>query len=243
MRLYQVFLALSLVPAIQISASAQRVFSERAEAVDALSPASPDEAARANAPDGVTVEPATVSEKPKTSPPAAVPTPLGINFDNKLYADTYMDAYRILREENKCSRFFGGAVNATEVLNRLAEQVKKKRFETPDVAMQMSGAVTHVHDRRTGASYRLFEQVEVNSIGPLHVPSQVAQTHRRSIGRFRSETRAARALILLHEIGHLVRGADGRWLLPNDGHDTELSGRNSDTVESHCLQQLTALKH
>jgi hypothetical protein len=83
--------------------------------------------------------------------------------------------------------------------------------------------------------------VTVNSIGPLHAVPLATQTRRRLIGRFPSETRAARALILLHEIGHLVQGGDGRWLLPNDGHDAGQSGRNSNTVENYCREQLNAL--
>jgi hypothetical protein len=243
MGLRQIFLALSLVPSIQMSVSAQRIFGEWDETAETLSQARPVETVKADATEPPAAERAGTSEMPKASTPAPVPTPLGIAFKNRIYEDSYKDAYRILREENTCSRFFGGAVNATEVLNRLAEQLRKKRFQNPNVAVEMSGTIVLFRDNKTGASYRLFERVTVNSIGPLFLPPLVAQTPRRLIGRFSSDTRAARALILLHEIGHLVQGADGRWLLPNDGHNAELSGQNSDMVESYCLKQLTALEH
>jgi len=244
MRLRQMFLAFSLIPAIHMSASAQRIFSERDETRDALAQARPVETAKASAPDEIAAASANASERANVSTlPAPVPTPLGNALRNKTYAGSYMDAYRILREENACSRFFGGAANAAEVLNRFAEQLKDERFDNPNVAVEMSGAVMLVRDNRTGASYRLFERVAVNSGGPLYVTPSPGRARRRLIGRFSTETRAARALILLHEIGHLVRGADGDWLLPNDGHNADLSGRNTDTVERNCLKQLTALKH
>ncbi|HEX8129104.1 MAG TPA: hypothetical protein VF527_08390 [Pyrinomonadaceae bacterium] len=243
MKLRQMFLVLILIPAIQMSASAQKALDEWSETGNLLTQARPFETAKANAPDPAPAERAGDSEMPKISLPAPVPTPLNIAFTNKMHADSYMDAYRILKEENTCSDFFGGAVNATEVLNRFTEQLRQKRFSDPYVAVEMSGAVILFHDRKTGASYRLFERVSVNSIGPLSVTPLVAQAQRRAIGRFPSDTKAARALILLHEIGHLVRGTNGRWLLPNDGHDNGLSTQNTDTVESYCLKQLNALKH
>jgi hypothetical protein len=238
------FLALSLVPMIQMSAAAQRIFSDWDEKGNLLSQqVHPIEIASASTPGDIPpVERATDAVTPKVALPAPVPTPLGIVFENRLHADSYLDAYRILREENTCSRFFGGAPNATEVLNRFTEQLRVRRFGNPNVAIEMSGAVMLVNNHRTGASYRLFEEVAVNSIGPLYVQPMLTHVPRRLFGRFSSDTRAARALIILHEIGHLVRGADGHWLLPNDGDNSELSRRNTNTVESNCLKQLTSLK-
>lgn len=244
MRLRQMFLALSLVPTIQLSASAQRVFSDwDAEGKLLSQQILPLEIASASAPDAAPpAASAGDAVTPEAASPAPLPTPLGIAFGSRLHADSYMDAYRILREENSCSRFFGGALRATEVLNRFTEQLRNRRFDNPNVAIEMSGAITLVHNSRTGASYRLFEQVAVNSIGPLYVQPVLSQVPRRLIGRFSADTRAARTLILLHELGHLVRRADGGWLLPNDGGNAELSRRNTDTVESKCRKQLTALK-
>ncbi|HEX8633076.1 MAG TPA: hypothetical protein VF703_02880 [Pyrinomonadaceae bacterium] len=248
MKLRQMFLAFSLIPAMQMSASAQRTFGAWDETADALGQARPVETPTASAPVAASPDEraATTAGTPKravlVSMPAPVPTPLRIPSANRRYADSYMDAYRILREENTCSRFFGGAANATAVLNRFAEQLRQQRFANPNVAVEMSGDYVLVHDSRTGAAYRLFERAVVNSVGPLYLRPLQAQAQRRAIGRFPSDTRAARALILLHEIGHLVRGTDGRWLLPNDGHNAELSVRNTVTVENYCRRQLTTLK-
>jgi hypothetical protein len=48
-------------------------------------------------------------------------------------------------------------------------------------------------------------------------------------------------LIFLHELGHVVKGRDGKWLLPSDGHDMALSGRNSTAVEKVCGDEIKGL--
>jgi hypothetical protein len=243
MRLRQMFLALSLIPTLQMSASAQRVFSDWDEKGNLLSQYSV-EIAKVSTPgdDSTLAELAGDAVTPKVTIPTPVPTPLAIALESRLHADSYMDAYRILREENTCSRFFGGTLTATEVLNRFTEHLQTRRFDNPNIAIEMSGEIMLVNNHKTGASYRLFEQVAVNSLGPLYVQPMLTQVPRRLIGRFSTDTRAARTLIILHEIGHLVQGADGHWLLPNDGHNAELSRRNTNTVENRCLKQLQALK-
>ena len=119
--------------------------------------------------------------------------------------------------------------------------MKNKRLENQRVAIEMSGPYSNVHNRRTGATYRRFEQVLVNTNGPLTLPPVMSSTSKHTVGRFRTGTREARALILLHEIGHLLQGPDGNWLLPNDGTSSEISIQNTNTVQSYCLKQLTAL--
>ena len=242
MRLYQIFLAVTLVPALQMSASAQKIFSEMDEPGKMLFQTRPIEIVKANTPDlpKQPSETATPSV-PEVASPAPVPTPLPLAIQRKIYTDMYLDVYRILKEENSCSRFFGGAVKAIEVLNRLTEQIKKKRLDNHRVAFKMSGPYNDVRNRQTGASYRLFEQVLVNTNGPLALSPFISATHSQTIGRFRTNTREARALVLLHELGHLLQGPDGNWLLPNDGANYEVSLQNTITVQSYCLKQLTAL--
>jgi len=244
MRLRQIFLAVTLVPMLQTSAAAQKIFSELDEPGEMLFPARPIEIVKANASN--TPKPKQASEtatslEPEIAAPAPVPTPLHLAIKKKRYADAYLDAYRILKEENSCSRFFGGALKAVEVLNSLTGQFKKKRLDNHNVAIKMSGSYSKVLNQQTGASYRLFEHVLINTNGPLALPPAISATHNQAIGRFRTDTREARALILLHEIGHLLRGSDGNWLLPNDGTDPEVSLQNTITVQSYCLKQLTAL--
>ena len=240
MRLRQVIFTLALAVTMQVSA-AQPIFGSIDETGEPPALARPTEFIT----ETVSAEP-TEAERARISPPVtlspvAIPTPLLSEFRNERHADTYRDVYQILKEDNVCSRFFGGPVQAAEVLNRLAERLKPSLMVNNMVAIKMGGAYMQVQNRRTGASYRLFEQVLVNSEGPFSRAPIENAAQRQTIGQFRLHTRAARALILLHELGHLVQGTDGHWLLPNDGHNEQLSLRNTRTVESHCLKQLATL--
>ncbi|HEX8476024.1 MAG TPA: hypothetical protein VF666_18640 [Pyrinomonadaceae bacterium] len=170
--------------------------------------------------------------------PVALPTPLLLTSSNHAPAEPYMDAYEILKEDNSCSRFFGGSPQAIETLNRLTAQLRRKTFDNDFIAIKMSGRYTKMHNMLTGASYRIFDEAAVNSRGPFYNFAHHRSTRLLSIGSFPAHTRRARVLILLHELGHLVMGADGEWLLPNDGESREQSARNSLMVESRCIKQL-----
>lgn len=169
--------------------------------------------------------------------PLPIPTPLKLESLPAALPSAYHDAFQILKDDNSCSRFFGGSVTAVEVLNRLAGQIKEKPLKDKMVAIEMSGDYALVRNDRTGASYRLFDKATLNSEGPF-----VKSSSHRTFGSYPSHKDEAKALILLHEIGHLVRGEDGQWLLPNDGRDKDLSERNTQMVESHCVEQLSALR-
>jgi hypothetical protein len=58
------------------------------------------------------------------------------------------------------------------------------------------------------------------------------------VGSFRPNTREVRLLILLHELGHMIRGLDGNWLLPDDGGNESLSRDNSRKIEKVCGDQI-----
>ncbi len=181
------------------------------------------------------------------TPPAAAPlapaAPLDTASLELADEDSYMDVYRILKEENSCSRYFGGPARAVHAFNNFARQLRKKSLEQRGVAIRMSGGFVIYFDNRTGARFRLFEESFINTAGPFFVNVvSAAQRPRMLVGRFPVPSKAARALTLLHELGHLVRGADGEWLLPNDGGDQRLSERNTREVEGRCLEPLLALK-
>jgi hypothetical protein len=63
-----------------------------------------------------------------------------------------------------------------------------------------------------------------------------------AVGRFPPGTRRARALILLHELGHLIENENGAWLIPDDGYDDATSSRNTLVVQRACRRQLETLK-
>lgn len=48
-------------------------------------------------------------------------------------------------------------------------------------------------------------------------------------------------LILLHELGHVMKGKDGKLLLPDDGKSEELSRNNSRKIEEVCGDQIKGL--
>ena len=152
----------------------------------------------------------------------------------------YADVFKILSDKNTCSRFYGGPRPATIVLNSFVQKVKSEAL-TPDVAFYMSGRPRVI--REPGASYRVFEQVLVNTNGSFyHRREDSFRKFPSDVGSFAAGSRPARALILLHELGHLMQGEDGAWLLPDDGHSGELSKANTLRVERECRRQLEALK-
>jgi hypothetical protein len=157
-------------------------------------------------------------------------------------ADSYADAFRVLREDSSCSRFYGGPRLALTVLNSLALQLRRRSLGPGPVGVSMSGDYTVYRDGAAGGTYRLFEEAFINADGPFLLRVSMPHAPRMQIGRFPAETRQAKVLLLLHEMGHLVRAPVGDgWLLPDDGGDSRLSERNTQAVESQCLKQLLVL--
>jgi hypothetical protein len=165
--------------------------------------------------------------------------PLPLPVVNKLSTldKAYLDVYLILSDDNKCSRFFGGPA-AIEVLNELTRQLKPAYFDQ-SIALRMVGNISYVSNNSTGLSYRLFENARLNTNGPFYrtsVPSVDTTMHR--VGEFSPNTREARITIVLHEIGHMIRSADGQWVLPNDGDDPAVSKSNTQRVIDVCRNEI-----
>ena len=157
-------------------------------------------------------------------------------------AASYADAFRLLSEDNSCSRFYGGPRMALTVLNSLALQLRRRPLGPGPIGIRMSGDYTIYRDGAAGGTYRLFEEAFINTSGPFLLRVATPHSPRMQVGRFAAETRQAKALLLLHEMGHLVLAPGGNvWLLPDDGGDSRLSERNTQTIESQCLKQLLAL--
>ena len=152
----------------------------------------------------------------------------------------YLDAFSILRQDNTCSRFYGGS-RVIEVLNELKKQLKATNIGTR-IAVRMSGETMFVTSLKYGITYRLFDKAELNLRGAFY--SGNSFRHGESvppIGRFLPNTRQARVTILLHELGHLVRNADKQWLLPNDGNNELLSHQNTQQIIAVCGEQIKQL--
>ncbi|HEY6230259.1 MAG TPA: hypothetical protein VIW64_03255 [Pyrinomonadaceae bacterium] len=162
---------------------------------------------------------------------------------DKVFATAYFDTLSILTARNTCSDFFGGPEAAAHVFSRLMEKAQKNPLPGV-VAMNMTGSPVEVTDERTNSRYRLFDRVMINRDGPFYrnrVPYSFAQIPR--LGSFQANTRQVRVLMFLHELGHAIKGDDGKWLLPDDGKDDELSRRNSQKIEDVCGEQINALRN
>jgi len=153
----------------------------------------------------------------------------------------YIDVFKILSNQNTCSDFYRGPRTATTVLNGFVTRVKSQPL-LREVSFEMAGSPRTIHDSATGASYRLFERTMVNTNGSFY--QRRADPMRRfpsDVGNFAPGSRAARALILLHELGHLIQGETGEWLIPDDGYDGIRIKANTLRIQQVCGKELNAL--
>jgi hypothetical protein len=153
----------------------------------------------------------------------------------------YTDVFKILSNRNKCSDFYRGPRTATTVLNGFVKRVKSQSL-LRGVSFQMVGTPRIIRDPGTGASYRLFEKTMVNTNGSFYQRrADPLSKFPSDVGNFAPGSRGARALILLHELGHLIQGEDGDWLLPDDGFDGTQSKANTLRVQQVCKNELNSL--
>lgn len=178
-------------------------------------------------------------EASATIPVPALPAPMVIK--DRIIGSAYYDARSILNTSNPCSDFFGGSAVSLEVFNSFISRLKRD-FYSVSIGMRMSGPVTSVLNVRTKTAYRLFDKVSVNANGPFYrsTVSRSEPTLPR-IGSFLPNSREIRVLILLHELGHLMKGTEGNWLLPDDGGNVELSRANSQKIATVCGDQIRGL--
>lgn len=176
------------------------------------------------------------SEASLTVDPSALP----LVPEDDVFSVAYYDTLAILHSENRCSEFFGGN-SVIDIFNRLIAKMHKDYF-APDIGIRMGGETENILNTQTNRRYRMFEKVELNGNGPFYknTYSDSAQTL-PGIGTYGPDTREARVLMLLHELGHTIKEDDGKWLLPNDGDDESLSRRNSLKVEKICGEEISKL--
>jgi hypothetical protein len=153
----------------------------------------------------------------------------------------YLDTYSLLSGDNHCSRFFAGS-GSRLVLDELVIRLRVRVINDSGIGIRMSGTFTNLVEPQQGIAYRLFEQAEINSQGAFYKSFAFPDDRLiPDIGRFPPDTREARVLMLLHELAHLIKGTDGRWLIPDDGGDAQLSRSNTLTIESKCGEHIRAL--
>lgn len=170
-------------------------------------------------------------------------SPRRLEFTNRDWDLTraYSDVFKILSSQNTCSNFYGGPRTATTVLNGFVTRVKSQPL-LREVSFQMVGHPRVIRDPATGAFYRLFDQTMVNINGSFYQRrTDPMRKFPSDVGNFSPGSRAARALILLHELGHLIKGDNGDWLIPDDGFNGEQSKANTLRVQQVCRRELDEL--
>lgn len=180
---------------------------------------------------------------PRVSEPArsTLPAPPEMIAKDQVLESVYYNTLAILSTSNSCSEFFGGSAASMEVFNQLMGQVRKDSLSST-VAMRMHGTTLNAEDARTGARYRLFSKVSINLNGPFFRKKNFnSERSVFGVGSFGPNTREVRILILLHELGHLIRGQDGTFLLPDDGGNEDVSRSNSHKIEEVCGNQIKSL--
>ena len=172
-----------------------------------------------------------------------VPLPSELIADDKVLESVYYNTLAILSTSNSCSDFFGGPATATEVFSLLMRQVRKDNL-SPSIAMRMHGETISARNSRLNAHYRLFTKVSINTNGPFFRKAYFrSEATIFGVGTFGPNTREVRLLILLHELGHLIQGPDGHWLLPDDGGNEQRSRDNSLKIEKVCSQQISSVNN
>jgi hypothetical protein len=170
-----------------------------------------------------------------------LPAPPAVISQDKVLASVYYDALAILSTNNRCSEFFGNRAASMNVFHRFVSQVRKD-YASSSLVMRMRGPTISGADASTNVRYRLFSKVSINVNGPFY-RNGTSRSERTvlGIGSFAPNTREVRVLVLLHELGHLMQGPNGEWLLPDDGGDEALSRSNSRKVEEVCGEQIKGL--
>lgn len=188
-------------------------------------------------PDFADDAPSVVEARTSVARPSA---PSSLISQDKVLGSAYYDTVSILMSNNRCSDFFGGPASV-DVFNQLVSKIRKDVLSV-GIAMRMSGATTNIYDARTKKNYRIFDKVSLNSRGSFYRrQAALWEATVPWVGTFKPNTKEARVLILLHELGHLMKGSDGHWLLPNDGKDEGLSRANSYKIEDVCDDEIRSL--
>jgi hypothetical protein len=169
------------------------------------------------------------------------PAPSPLIEEDEVLGQAYYDTLGILSEDNECTDFFGGATGAVMVFNSFMGQIRKE-YLPPTVGMRMSGDVTLGISVKTKTKYRLFDKVSVNTNGPFYRRSvSHSEVSIPRVGNFEPNTKEVRVLILLHELGHLMKRNDGNWLLADDNKADTVSRDNSKKILEVCGEQIKAL--
>ena len=183
----------------------------------------------------------TASEEKHRNRLQALRTAENKNIHPSPLEQAYLDTDRMLGGDNQCSRFFGGS-GSSLVLEQLVIRLRNQLIPDVGVAIRMWGTFTMMVEPNGGIAYRLFERSDLNTFGAFYrAKTFPSDPNVSNIGSFLPNTREARALILLHELAHMIVGQNGKWLVPDDGHNPQLSRLNTFAVEEKCGGEIRSL--
>jgi RHS repeat-associated protein len=159
---------------------------------------------------------------------------------DKRILQTIADVRAILTGNNPCSDWFGK--NGIPALDDIAAQMKEGLLSdqygwNTTIGIEQGGGATDVTNAQTGARYRQWKTVTVNTNGPFLSPRSTSR-----IGGYPPASRQSRALQLLHEIAHKVP-KDSGGLIPDDGGKPDLSEKNTKEVLKHCKDEIGKIKN
>ena len=185
----------------------------------------------------------TAEKAEASKPDSFAPKPVALTSQDPqkfgLLDQAYLDVYTILNYDNPCSRFYGGRLSIT-ALNEFVRQLKPTYLDRK-VAVRMSGPTTTFQSYLTGFTFRLFQKAELNLGGSFFRSRAPTERGVSVVSEFEANTRETRVVVLLHELGHLVKNENDDWILSDDGKDANLSVQNSRRVFSVCRDEIKAV--
>jgi hypothetical protein len=179
---------------------------------------------------------------PERLKPIVIPEPSSatVRADGPL-AMAYYDTMKILGSGNQCSDFFRGPEASVYVFSNFMAGVKRSHLPA-GIGVKMSGDYTNILNAETKLKFRLFDKTSINTAGPFYQrKGSLSSATIFGIGSFPPSSREARVLMLLHELGHLMKGSDDKWLIPDDGNSMEDSLENTRKIELICGEQIREL--
>jgi hypothetical protein len=187
--------------------------------------------------------------RPPQDRPGSGPGPGGgLDSNQRDIVRAVENAASIFSSDNECSNFFGGE-KAAEALKKLGELLTASGLDNPLTGIQMSNFNTNVTNTATGLQYRLPASAVVNTNGPFFRGFYPGTTRRLpDFGDFSAGSKEVRVLMILHELSHLIKGADGKFLIPDDGPNDpnypHQSEQNTEKISDTCKDQIkSATKH
>ena len=158
----------------------------------------------------------------------------------KLLQQALGDTTEILRRRGSCAEFYGDPEAVTKVLVLAVEQMRPRKMSNTSAVVQMIGDFEIRSEFPATLEYRIFPKMIINLDGSFFRILSASYHPLPDIGGFRPNSREVRILILLHELAHLIL-RDGQWLIPDDGHNPELSAKNTAVVSAACGKEIVSL--